>query len=190
MPLLTVMGQLISPRQFGMFSILFQSAPDGLFWSRPTTQQINFLWIGFERNDRRCLSLGTARLCHEQTYPPPPSKINKTALICLWLFSFSLTPDLSIPVRYSLPEDLGLPHSYVGADHTWRRKWLDMITIRWPILLFQSPPQSPQEHEVSRRLFRPYTSPNHNVTKGRYITSNDPRGYMYVLQGVLNKDTL
>ncbi len=28
--------------------------------------------------------------------------------------------------------------------------------------------------------FRPYASPNHHVTKGRYITSNDPRGYMYV----------
>lgn len=29
--------------------------------------------------------------------------------------------------------------------------------------------------------FRPYASPHHQVTKGRYITSNDPRGYMYVL---------
>lgn len=28
--------------------------------------------------------------------------------------------------------------------------------------------------------FRPYASPNHQVTKGRYITSNDPRGYMSV----------
>jgi hypothetical protein len=28
--------------------------------------------------------------------------------------------------------------------------------------------------------FRPYASLNHQVTKGRYITSNDPRGYMYV----------
>ena len=27
--------------------------------------------------------------------------------------------------------------------------------------------------------FRPYASPNHQVTKGRYITSNDPRGYMF-----------
>ena len=32
------------------------------------------------------------------------------------------------------------------------------------------PPQGPR--------FRPYASPNHQVTKGRYITSNDPRGYM------------
>lgn len=28
--------------------------------------------------------------------------------------------------------------------------------------------------------FRPFASPNHQVTKGRYITSNDPRGYMSV----------
>lgn len=26
--------------------------------------------------------------------------------------------------------------------------------------------------------FIPYHSPHHNPTKGRYITSNDPRGYM------------
>jgi hypothetical protein len=26
--------------------------------------------------------------------------------------------------------------------------------------------------------FRPYACPNHHVTKGRYITSNDSRGYM------------
>ncbi|KAF9651322.1 DNA-binding domain of Mlu1-box binding protein MBP1, partial [Thelephora ganbajun] len=37
-------------------------------------------------------------------------------------------------------------------------------------------------HEASRRPFRPYTSPNHNVTKGRYITSNDPRGYIPVYE--------
>lgn len=29
--------------------------------------------------------------------------------------------------------------------------------------------------------FRPYASQKHQVTKGRYITSNDPRGYMFVL---------
>lgn len=37
-----------------------------------------------------------------------------------------------------------------------------------------SPPTGPR--------FRPYASPNHHVTKGRYITSNDARGYMYVLR--------
>jgi hypothetical protein len=36
-----VMGQPISLRQFGVFSILFQSAPDGPFWSRPAVQQIS-----------------------------------------------------------------------------------------------------------------------------------------------------
>lgn len=45
-----------------------------------------------------------------------------------------------------------------------------------------SPPQPLYEHDVSRRLFRPYASPNHNVTKGRYITSNDPRGYIPVYE--------
>jgi hypothetical protein len=28
--------------------------------------------------------------------------------------------------------------------------------------------------------FRPFASPDHQVSKGRYITSNDPRGYMFV----------
>lgn len=34
--------------------------------------------------------------------------------------------------------------------------------------------------------FRPYASPNHQVTKGRYITSNDPRGYIPVYEYPLN----
>jgi len=34
--------------------------------------------------------------------------------------------------------------------------------------------------------FRPYASPNHHVTKGRYITSNDPRGYIPVYEYPLN----
>lgn len=45
-----------------------------------------------------------------------------------------------------------------------------------------SPPEPLYEHDVSRRLFRPYASPSHNVTKGRYITSNDPRGYIPVYE--------
>jgi hypothetical protein len=43
--------------------------------------------------------------------------------------------------------------------------------------LMASPPSIPQQGP----RFRPYASPNHQVSKGRYITSNDPRGYMYVL---------
>ncbi|KAI0280671.1 transcription regulator HTH, apses-type DNA-binding domain-containing protein, partial [Russula aff. rugulosa BPL654] len=31
---------------------------------------------------------------------------------------------------------------------------------------------------ASSPRFRPYASPNHHVIKSRYITSNDPRGYM------------
>ncbi|PFH46461.1 hypothetical protein AMATHDRAFT_154925 [Amanita thiersii Skay4041] len=34
--------------------------------------------------------------------------------------------------------------------------------------------------------FRPFASPNHHVTKGRYITSNDPRGYIPVYEYPLN----
>ncbi|KAG1735348.1 uncharacterized protein EDB91DRAFT_1145035 [Suillus paluster] len=34
--------------------------------------------------------------------------------------------------------------------------------------------------------FRPYASPNHSVVKGRYITSNDPRGYIPVYEYPLN----
>ncbi|KIM39196.1 hypothetical protein M413DRAFT_447160 [Hebeloma cylindrosporum] len=34
--------------------------------------------------------------------------------------------------------------------------------------------------------FRPYASANHHVTKGRYITSNDPRGYIPVYEYPLN----
>ncbi|KAK2467240.1 hypothetical protein APHAL10511_000789 [Amanita phalloides] len=34
--------------------------------------------------------------------------------------------------------------------------------------------------------FRPYASPGHHVTKGRYITSNDPRGYIPVYEYPLN----
>jgi len=83
---------------------------------------------------------------------------------------------------------LGFPHDHVSATHSWWREWLSVITTRWLTLLLQPPPQSPHEHEVSRRLFRPYTSTSHNVTKGRYITSNDPRGYMYVLAVASTQD--
>ncbi|KAI0294873.1 transcription regulator HTH, apses-type DNA-binding domain-containing protein [Multifurca ochricompacta] len=34
--------------------------------------------------------------------------------------------------------------------------------------------------------FRPYASPNHHVIKSRYITSNDPRGYIPVYEYPLN----
>ncbi|KAH9847817.1 transcription regulator HTH, apses-type DNA-binding domain-containing protein [Lenzites betulinus] len=34
--------------------------------------------------------------------------------------------------------------------------------------------------------FRPHASPDHHVTKARYITSNDPRGYIPVYEYPLN----
>ena len=40
-----------------------------------------------------------------------------------------------------------------------------------------SPTAEPVQNGATR--FRPYASPDHHVTKARYITSNDPRGYMY-----------
>ncbi|KAG2750924.1 DNA-binding domain of Mlu1-box binding protein MBP1, partial [Suillus brevipes Sb2] len=45
-----------------------------------------------------------------------------------------------------------------------------------------SPPSIPQQGP----RFRPYASPNHQVSKGRYITSNDPRGYIPVYEYPLN----
>ncbi|KAH7906948.1 hypothetical protein BJ138DRAFT_1129539 [Hygrophoropsis aurantiaca] len=51
--------------------------------------------------------------------------------------------------------------------------------------LMQDPmPSSPSAGNGPR--FRPYASPNHQVTKGRYITSNDPRGYIPVYEYPLN----
>lgn len=131
-------------------------------------------------------SLGTARSCHEQTCPlSPPSKSSNKTLIRLQVFFFlPLTLDRSIPV-HCFPSDLARSlssHNHVSATHAWWCKWtITIMAIHWPTLLLQSLPQPLYEHEASRRLFRPYTSPDHNVTKGRYITSNDPRGYMYVL---------
>lgn len=39
---------------------------------------------------------------------------------------------------------------------------------------------------TSSPRFRPYASPNHHVIKSRYITSNDPRGYIPVYEYPLN----
>ncbi|KAI9434286.1 hypothetical protein H4582DRAFT_792016 [Lactarius indigo] len=39
---------------------------------------------------------------------------------------------------------------------------------------------------ASSPRFRPYASPNHHVIKSRYITSNDPRGYIPVYEYPLN----
>ncbi|KAJ4474961.1 transcription regulator HTH, apses-type DNA-binding domain-containing protein [Lentinula aciculospora] len=43
-----------------------------------------------------------------------------------------------------------------------------------------NPPSGP------RHKFRPYACPNHRVTKGRYITSSNPRGYTTVYEYPLN----
>lgn len=43
------------------------------------------------------------------------------------------------------------------------------------------PPPSPGQPAYAAR-FRPYASSKHTVTRGRYITSNDPRGYVYVVR--------
>ncbi|GBE90056.1 hypothetical protein SCP_1800780 [Sparassis crispa] len=53
------------------------------------------------------------------------------------------------------------------------------------LLLDHMPSPSSEPVTVGPR-FRPYASPNHHVTKGRYITSNDPRGYIPVHEYPLN----
>ncbi|KAG6369885.1 hypothetical protein JVT61DRAFT_13349 [Boletus reticuloceps] len=45
---------------------------------------------------------------------------------------------------------------------------------------------SPPSTTTTGTRFRPYASPHHQVTKGRYITSNDPRGYIPVYEYPLN----
>ncbi|KAF8547930.1 hypothetical protein OG21DRAFT_1471867 [Imleria badia] len=45
---------------------------------------------------------------------------------------------------------------------------------------------SPPSATTTGTRFRPYASPHHQVTKGRYITSNDPRGYIPVYEYPLN----
>ncbi|KAF9219429.1 hypothetical protein BS17DRAFT_811154 [Gyrodon lividus] len=52
--------------------------------------------------------------------------------------------------------------------------------------LFQDPVTSSPSTSSNGPRFRPYASPNHQVTKGRYITSNDPRGYIPVYEYPLN----
>ena len=177
--------------QSGVFSIPFQPVLTGSS-GHCLLCSINFLLISFERNDRRCrCSARHARAMDKLS--TSPRKINKTALICFQVFFPPPPPDLgwNIPIRCFpwVTVDPLLSHNYVSATHTLRwSKWSSIMTIRWPTSLFQSPPQSPYEHEISRRLFRPYTSQNHNVAKGRYITSNDPRGYMYVLSDSFPKN--
>ncbi|EIN03931.1 DNA-binding domain of Mlu1-box binding protein MBP1 [Punctularia strigosozonata HHB-11173 SS5] len=41
---------------------------------------------------------------------------------------------------------------------------------------------SPPHSAGSNSRFRPFASSKHQVTKGRYITSNDPRGYIPVYE--------
>ncbi|TDL25555.1 DNA-binding domain of Mlu1-box binding protein MBP1 [Rickenella mellea] len=53
-------------------------------------------------------------------------------------------------------------------------------------LLQDSMPSPPTETATGAARFRPYASTSHQVTKGRYITSNDPRGYIPVYEYPLN----
>lgn len=114
-------------------------------------------------------------------------------LLAGFFCSFPFTLDRPIPVLCSprTLTDLLLSHNYVSATRTGWCKWLfTIVAICWPTPFSQSSPQPLYQHEASHQLFRPYTSPNHSVTKGRYITSNDPRGYMFVFSGALIRHTL
>lgn len=53
-------------------------------------------------------------------------------------------------------------------------------------LLLDPLPSADSSTPNAGQRFRPYTTPNHHVTKGRYITSNDPRGYIPVYEYPLN----
>ncbi|KAJ3541387.1 hypothetical protein NM688_g6091 [Phlebia brevispora] len=53
-------------------------------------------------------------------------------------------------------------------------------------MLLDPIPSPDSESSSTAPRFRPYSSPNHHVTKGRYITSNDPRGYIPVYEYPLN----
>ncbi|KAI0703842.1 transcription regulator HTH, apses-type DNA-binding domain-containing protein [Cytidiella melzeri] len=48
------------------------------------------------------------------------------------------------------------------------------------------PSSSESESSNGGPRFRPYSTPNQHVVKGRYITSNDPRGYIPVYEYPLN----
>lgn len=83
--------------------------------SRPflVTASCSINFLGFERNDRRCLALGTARPSHERTYPLrirlPRKSIklrSSTSGFCLFVFSFPLTLNRSILVHYPLQQIL------------------------------------------------------------------------------------
>ena len=48
-----------------------------------------------------------------------------------------------------------------------------------PVSYAQDPLPSPSaDHPTNGKPYTPFPSPDHHVTKARYITSNDPRGYM------------
>ncbi|KIO25060.1 hypothetical protein M407DRAFT_76212 [Tulasnella calospora MUT 4182] len=47
-------------------------------------------------------------------------------------------------------------------------------------------PESSTSSPPTTHKFQPYTTQTHRVTKGRYITSTDPRGYVPVYEYPLN----
>jgi hypothetical protein len=95
----------------------------------------------------------------------------------------------------TLPDDLlavscfALPHQFnpSSANYLSSTCLLSSSTFVFlpssPLILifsFKDPMQSLPPAPGSR--FRPFASPDHQVSKGRYITSNDPRGYMSVIR--------
>lgn len=48
------------------------------------------------------------------------------------------------------------------------------------------PPPSPDAPDAAVTRFRPYECTKHIVTRGRYVTSNDPRGHIPVYEYPLN----
>ncbi|KAI0319069.1 hypothetical protein OF83DRAFT_863380 [Amylostereum chailletii] len=52
--------------------------------------------------------------------------------------------------------------------------------------IMQDPLSASADSSSAGPRFRPFSSPNHSVVKSRYITSNDPRGYIPVYEYPLN----
>ncbi|KAM5544843.1 hypothetical protein V8D89_001741 [Ganoderma adspersum] len=53
-------------------------------------------------------------------------------------------------------------------------------------LLLDPLPSPSADHPTNGKPYTPFPSPDHHVTKARYITSNDPRGYIPVYEYPLN----
>lgn len=119
------------------------------------------------------------------------------AFICQ-LLSLPFSPSSCLIYSFSIPATLSpdpISSPSCPPPHTPPSPPLDMTSgvlhvrrvsaaclLRSPHLpLLKDPMASTHQTPSAGPRFRPYASQKHQVTKGRYITSNDPRGYMSVV---------